>query len=458
MEMRRELQTVLSSGIFARSPRQAKFLKYVCEKVFLGEPDQIKEYTIAVDVLGRPQDFDHNEDATVRVEAHRLRKKLAKYYESEGADHPIRIFIETGQYVPQFIDSHQIPEAPDLPFSATRSESRIPDKTNGNHLPEALDEAIIGRPSSWARFKRPAVLAGVAVLFLVSGAVIGRKANVGTPTVGKPVPSDPAIAFWTSFLGNDKEPVIAFSDLMFLNTSFGDLLKLRGGGATADRGAAMSPEATKHNLANPALLDNVGPLFYEDGYTGTGEAYGSFRIATLLTRMGVNATAKRSRIASIYDLRSHSAIFLGAIYQNPALAEVTQPDYFVIETPQAPPYLWKGRIHNKHPVASEAEFYQIERDPTTQVMKADYAIFSVLPGTVPNRKIMVLSGLTTSGTQGAADFACSPAAMSSLQKKLGSGGAFPAYFQCVLRVETSKGLDAVQVRLVAGRVVKHEEP
>ena len=92
------------------------------------------------------------------------------------------------------------------------------------------------------------------------------------------------------------------------------------------------------------------------------------------------------------------------------------------------------------------------------MIKADYAIFSVLPGSAPDRRIMVLAGLTTSGTQGAADFACSPTALSSLRKMLGSREAFPRYFQCVLRVETSKGLDAMQVRLVAGRVVQHEEP
>jgi hypothetical protein len=258
-------------------------------------------------------------------------------------------------------------------------------------------------------------------------------------------------------VGNDKEVVVAYSNSVFLNTDGGDLLRFRGG-ATADRGAAVSRQDAEQNLFSPGLLKKAGPLFYEDGYTGAGEVSGAFRIAIMLTRLGVNAVAKRSRIASVYDLRNHSIVFLGSTIQNSSLVEVAQPDHFVIEEPKTPPYLWRSRIVNKRPAAGESAFYQTERGPTNQVIKADYAIFSVLPGSAPDRRIMVLAGLTTSGTQGAADFACSPTGLASLRKMLGVRELFPRYFQCVLRVETSKGLDAMQVRLVAGRVVQHEEP
>ena len=48
-----ELETVLKSGIFDRSPSLAQVLRYVCSKYFAGEADQIKEYNIGVDALGR---------------------------------------------------------------------------------------------------------------------------------------------------------------------------------------------------------------------------------------------------------------------------------------------------------------------------------------------------------------------------------------------------------------------
>jgi hypothetical protein len=102
-----ELQTVLASGIFNRAPNLAHVLTYVCEKYFEGAPEQIKEYNIAVEALSRPAGFDQKRDSIVRVEAHRLRKRLREYYEADGAAHQVRIDIPSGQYAPHFV--HQRP-------------------------------------------------------------------------------------------------------------------------------------------------------------------------------------------------------------------------------------------------------------------------------------------------------------------------------------------------------------
>lgn len=107
-----ELQSVLASGIFNRAPNLAHVLTYVCEKYFEGEAEQIKEYNIAVEALGRPAVFDQKRDSIVRVEAHRLRKRLREYYEAEGADHRVRIDIPSGQYAPHFVRQH--PPQPSL--------------------------------------------------------------------------------------------------------------------------------------------------------------------------------------------------------------------------------------------------------------------------------------------------------------------------------------------------------
>src|SRR5437867_1201504 len=100
---RTELQALLSSGVLLRAPNLAQILSYVCEKYFQGQADQIKEYNVAVDALGRPPDFNPKLDAIVRVEAHRLRKRLKQYYEAEGAGHAIEITIPPGQYAPAFV-------------------------------------------------------------------------------------------------------------------------------------------------------------------------------------------------------------------------------------------------------------------------------------------------------------------------------------------------------------------
>lgn len=101
-EERAELERVLSSAAFTRAPKLAQLLSYLCEKLFAGATSQVKEYSIGVEVFGRGPDFDQDSDSIVRVEANRLRKRLAEYYAGEGAGHGLQITIPLGCYVPRF--------------------------------------------------------------------------------------------------------------------------------------------------------------------------------------------------------------------------------------------------------------------------------------------------------------------------------------------------------------------
>ncbi|MBV8833251.1 MAG: hypothetical protein JO108_28985 [Acidobacteriaceae bacterium] len=101
-EVRDELRSVLTSNRFRHSPRLRRLLRYLCTSSLADEGEQVSEYTIALDVLGKAEDFKEGKDAIVRVEVHRLRKRLAEFYDDEGRAHRVRIVIPTGKYVPQF--------------------------------------------------------------------------------------------------------------------------------------------------------------------------------------------------------------------------------------------------------------------------------------------------------------------------------------------------------------------
>jgi hypothetical protein len=102
---KQELQRILNSEVFLRSPAHSQFLSYVCEKYFSGETNQLKEYTIALEALGRQENFQPKVDPIVRVEASRLRNRLKKYYAWEGKNNPVQIMIPAGQYLPVFLHS-----------------------------------------------------------------------------------------------------------------------------------------------------------------------------------------------------------------------------------------------------------------------------------------------------------------------------------------------------------------
>ena len=99
---RAELEAVLHSEEFARAPTLAHLLSYLCEKRFSGQLHQVKEYSVGVEVFHRGPSFDQNSDSIVRVEANRLRKRLAAYYAGVGRSHRLHITIPLGQYVPEF--------------------------------------------------------------------------------------------------------------------------------------------------------------------------------------------------------------------------------------------------------------------------------------------------------------------------------------------------------------------
>src|SRR5580698_8558849 len=101
-EKRAELEAVLGSREFLRAPALAKLLRYLCEKTFSGQTFEIKEFSIATEVFGRAGDYGEKRDSLVRVEVHRLRKKLERFYETESAAHPVRILIRPGNYQPEF--------------------------------------------------------------------------------------------------------------------------------------------------------------------------------------------------------------------------------------------------------------------------------------------------------------------------------------------------------------------
>lgn len=101
-EIEDELHRVLSSKVFAMAQRSQDFLRYVVERSLMDAPPPLKEFAIAMDVFARSQDYDPAIDATVRVEAGRLRSRLREYYDGEGKDDPVFIDIPKGGYCPAF--------------------------------------------------------------------------------------------------------------------------------------------------------------------------------------------------------------------------------------------------------------------------------------------------------------------------------------------------------------------
>lgn len=189
---RAELQAVLSSELFQRAPKLSRILAYMCEKYFEGTATNLKEYSIAVDALGRPPGFDPQLDAIVRVDLHLLRKRLESYYANEGSSHHIRIALPSGRYAPEFVcngSQKTIPRGDCDNGSVSRADLIHPQKAD--HLPLIVSVAVKNESESNKRNGMPEMvrvhgrgwvnrrIVLVAILSCLLGALVGTAAVLG---------------------------------------------------------------------------------------------------------------------------------------------------------------------------------------------------------------------------------------------------------------------------------------
>ena len=102
--VRAELDRILASQVFVKSPRMSRFLKFVVDETLAGTGNRIKEYVVGLEVFDKRPDFDPQTDSSVRTEASKLRARLDRYYDREGLDDPVTISIPKGSYIPVFGD------------------------------------------------------------------------------------------------------------------------------------------------------------------------------------------------------------------------------------------------------------------------------------------------------------------------------------------------------------------
>lgn len=101
-EVRAALGRVVGAPIFAGARRSADLLRYIVEAELKTPGRAIKEQELGAEALGRGAAFDPRYDPIARVEASRLRGRLAQHYAAEGAEDPLRINLPKGGYTPVF--------------------------------------------------------------------------------------------------------------------------------------------------------------------------------------------------------------------------------------------------------------------------------------------------------------------------------------------------------------------
>jgi hypothetical protein len=452
-EIQKQLGRIIHSKTFRHASALQRLLQYLITRAIEDPFGDIKEYTIGTEVFERGADYDPQSDTIVRVQIHRLRLKVKEYYESEGANDPILVEIPKGHYIPAF-ETRQVAGPNDAAPAVAPAET-AEDTAEVNATPSEVAAAKANARLGAEFFSRGVVLVPMILLIFAAGMLLGVRWQVSRASFAEAVSAkntDPAESFWRAFLTSDSAPVVGYADAVYLVDGAEDLFRFRRG-ASDNTGTLVEPHLAQQFASSPDLVAKAGPLYYEDGNTGTGDLESVFALTRLFTRMNLQMSVKRCRLITIDDLRQHDVILLGSPEENDAVAQLAQPSDF-FWTRLNVPGPWKGEYVNRHPQQGEALTYTTQRDPNTQELKTDYGLITLQPGAAPNRYIAVLGGLDTSGVAGTAQFMTSPSDMAELKTRLASLGGWtgegvPPSFQALLRVNVEKGHDVLDVHLIA---------
>lgn len=409
------LQRILQSKAFSTSKSLRQILEFIVSNDSASPPEEIKEYSIATEVLRRSRDFDPKADNIVRVQMHRLRERLEEYYQKEGLDEQVRISIPRGHYIPEYVRAEIVhPEARTSPETATPSVPK----------PRRLD-------ARW-----------LVVVILLAANLVVLLAILRRPRMaGDPLPA-PLRSLWQPFLSSNGPPLIVFANPAFLVDEQGNLYRYQ-----SPRILSMPMGTRILNLGGVegATINQkaTGPFYYFDSYAGSGDLVAASRVSQFLAAHGRNFLIERSRIASYEDVKDANVIFLGGDKEDRLLKNLPLAGDFAFQPPPTNQYPMGSYIKDAHPASGHPSTYGLQLDPSTGAIQVDYALISLLPNVTTGHYVLDLGGITTLGTQAAADFATSEHDMSLLEKMISAPKTAKnsaRFFQALLQVRIRDGV------------------
>jgi hypothetical protein len=101
-ELNQAVETICTGAHFNTSPKSCEFLRYIVRHALSGNPEELKERLIGMALLGRTANYDTGSDASVRVRANDVRKRLNAWRAARQGDDEFVIELPAGSYIPRF--------------------------------------------------------------------------------------------------------------------------------------------------------------------------------------------------------------------------------------------------------------------------------------------------------------------------------------------------------------------
>lgn len=403
-EKRECLEAALNSATFARSTQLRALLRYICEREMAGRAEDLTEYQIAVDVLGRRKDVDLADDASVRNRAYELRQRLERFYNTEQTDAAIRIEVPRGGYVPFYTRQHAPLRKP------------------------VVTPAPVA-PSRWP---------GIA---LASGGVV-LGVLVGLLLAPGPHPASVLKEAW----GPLAEP--AGDMLLVIATNMHMLVRPHIAPNNPHR---LPAPQEAYPLYPPRPLAPGAPLYMEPATLSVplAELSAAATMANLRSAFGGGYQILPESEAPVAALRGRNGVLIGSGTNSQAATVLLRNLPFDIDYNSQDQFA----VFDQRKLPGQNQLFVAQ--PTGEpVASVNYGLLSVITSSdLAGRlkRIVVLSGSASAGVQAAAEFFCSPVRMRELKNLFIAEGlkGFPPVYQVVVRCKTSG------VRLISYEIAAH---
>lgn len=402
----RQIERILVSHALHGSESLCKLLRYLATLSLDHPGASPKEYQIATEVFGRQKNFDPHVDSMVRVQAGRLRTKLAEYYASEGAEDPILVELPKGTY-------------------ALALHPRTPNHSRNNVGAAAEPSAASLADGRSSRGWLAALVIFVLILTAVAAVATDRLLvrRIGSAHAANETAEAPLALriFWKGFLTGPQEPWVIFSNAAFVG----------------------HPD-TGMRYYNPARDAQTLTL---DHYTGVGEVLAVHALDKVFVSLHQDLRVKRGSLFSLDDAKNNDLIFIGSPSENLTLLDIPGTKDFLFQMVSAGISRGSVAIINAHPQPGEPK--EFLRTPTDEPLTEDYAVIALRRGLDATHSVLILAGATTIGTQAAVEYVCQQNSLEELLLRLSvsnSGELKP--FEAVIRVKVTRGVP-VATELVA---------
>jgi hypothetical protein len=422
-EKREELRRVLESKYFTNSPKKTRFLEFVSEQAFLGNGEKLNEYLIGVEVYDRGVDFNPQKDPIVRVQAHEIRRLLDKYYKEDGHSGLIRLDLPSGHYVPVFRRSTFDQTAADAPAAPEVTKARAPNRV---HLFITL---ILG-----------ALCLALASLLIFNSWKGGQGAQPKAQVASLP---DGIEWFWRPFLPPAEAPLITIPNHPLLRAAHdGDSSQTLAEGHEIPKGSLPEFRDTIHFrelkrfLFVPSLTD----------FTSVGETLGVVNLCKMFASVGQGCRVQPSRLVNFEEIKGDNAVLLGGNQSWSGRVFLNDQGF----------HFQSGVIFNRNPQPGEKEVYKPEFDSVTNQLTRDYAVVLMMPNERKERRVLLIYGIYTQGSQAAIEYLINPERMAELRKRLldlaPDHKTIPPYFQVLLTTTVENSVPG-KSSLVALRII-----